>query len=169
MTVNILYSSFKAAEIHRQRLESAMTRLKPYFPISAQKIAELITDELAMFELYTSRFCKLQDLMGSQLLTLVLEAAKEPVEQMSMIDKINKLEKLRAIENAETWKKLRDIRNHLSHEYPDDPEITAVYLNEAYAMGTTLIDCLKRLEMFARGIDSTFALRGSLNTGESLS
>jgi hypothetical protein len=140
--------AFKIARIHAQRIESAMQKLAPYFPISAEKAGQLTTDELALCELYTGRFGKLQDLMGTQLFDLVLDLAGELKSTMTMIDKINKLEQLEVLESVEVWKNLRAIRNHLSHEYPDDPDATAKHLNQVYAMGSVLLQYFQKLEGF---------------------
>ncbi len=39
---------------------------------------------------------------------------------------------------------MRDSRNHLSHEYPDNPELTAINLNVAYGLSTKLINNLNK-------------------------
>jgi plasmid maintenance system killer protein len=148
MKSNVLISNIKTAEIHVKRLEYAMKKLASYFPISAEKIMALTDEELETFELYTSRFSKLQDLMGSQLFTLVLTLAGEPADEMTMIDKVHKLEKLKVINSADDWQLMRQIRNHLSHEYPDNPGMTAKYLNQAYTMGFILIKYFKNLVNF---------------------
>jgi hypothetical protein len=145
---DVLQSHLNIANIHVKRLEFAIKKLASYFPIKAEKISQLTDDELAFFELYTSRFGKLQDLMGSQLFTLVLSVVGESVDDMTMIDKVYKLEKLKLIDSADEWQLMRQIRNHLSHEYPDNPSATAKYLNEAYKKGPLLIQYFKKLAAF---------------------
>lgn len=66
------------------------------------------------------------------------------------IDKLNKLEKLQIIESAEVWKKMRNIRNILSHEYPDRPEISAEIFNRAFSYGPMLLDCLEKIKVFLK-------------------
>lgn len=103
-----------------------------------------------LFELYASRFSKLQDFLGSNLFTAVLENAGEQTETLTFIDKLNKLEKLRIIESANEWKKMRNIRNILSHEYPDRPEITADIFNTAFSYGPMLLNCLNQIKIFLK-------------------
>lgn len=55
------------------------------------------------------------------------------------LDKINKLERLGIIENVELWKEMRDARNHIAHEYPDHPELTALYLNKVFDLAPKLL------------------------------
>ncbi|QFY90670.1 hypothetical protein D5125_15010 [Magnetovirga frankeli] len=40
-----------------------------------------------------------------------------------MLDMLNRLEKLHIIQDVETWDKLREIRNDITHEYPQDIEV----------------------------------------------
>lgn len=143
-----LQSVIDVAEIHAKRLKYAMKKLSSYFPISPEVILNLSEDEIPLFELYTSRFSKLQDLMGNALFPKLLESVGEPVDEMTFIDRLNRLEKLGILDSAENWMTLRQIRNHLSHEYPDQPEITAEYLNDAFDFGKILLRCLEKSVQF---------------------
>jgi asparagine synthetase B (glutamine-hydrolysing) len=55
-----------------------------------------------------------------------------PDETMSFRDILSKLEKLEIIESSEEWSEVREIRNDISHEYPDDHEKMADALNKSY-------------------------------------
>ncbi len=140
-----LDEAIKIAQLHADRMKQAATRLEEYFPISTEKLENFSFDELAMLELYTSRFAKLQDQLGQKVFTLFLEFLGELQNGMSFIDKLNKLEKLQIIESADQWQNLRWVRNHISHEYPDDPKIMIHYLNDAYNIRFILLDCLDRI------------------------
>lgn len=109
------------ADLHANRILIAIDHIKTKIPVTPE--------ELSFFELYASRFSKLQDFMGSNLFTALLENAGEQTETLTFIDKLNKLEKLEIIKSSDEWKKMRNIRNILSHEYPDRPEITAEIFN----------------------------------------
>ncbi len=110
--------------------------------MTAEKINHLTPEELLFFELYASRFSKLQDFLGSNLFTALLENVGEPTETLTFIDKLNKLEKLQIIESADEWKKMRNIRNILSNEYPDRPEITAeIFYFSLFEILIKLIEC----------------------------
>lgn len=146
----ILNSSIEIANTHAKRLSYAINKLKPNFPVSAEKIDTLTDQEIETFELFTSRFAKLQDFMGNKLFNLILDKSGEFQESMTLIDKINKLEKLKLIESASDWQILRQVCNHLAHEYPDHPELTAKYLNEAYDLSEKLLNTLAMLVKFAQ-------------------
>ncbi len=141
----VLVSNIEIAQIHAKRLSYAMEKLKPYFPMTAKKVSALTDEELLFFELFTSRFAKLQDLMGTKLFDFVLRKAGANPDTMMFIDKLNRLEKIGAIESADEWRDLRDIRNHLSHEYPKKPKLTAKHLNVAYNQSTKLFKTLDTL------------------------
>lgn len=49
-------------------------------PVTAKTMNVLSPEELSFFELYASRFSKLQDFMGSNLFTALLENAGEQTE-----------------------------------------------------------------------------------------
>jgi len=69
-------------------------------------------------------YIKIQDKIGGKLFRLVLQHWREDEsDTMSMLDVLNRLEKLRIIENVEAWDKLREIRNAITHEYPEDIQI----------------------------------------------
>ena len=66
-------------------------------------------------------YIKIQDKIGSKLFRLVLQHWREDdSEAMTMLDMLNRLEKLRIIDCVEAWDKLREIRNAITHEYPED-------------------------------------------------
>jgi hypothetical protein len=106
----------------------------------------------------SSRFSKLQDLIGVKLFSMIIELYGEQATPMpTIIDKINQLEKIGVDISYKTWAKLREIRNHLSHEYPDNPEISVLNLNEFYefvpkllktyeSLRSKSLDILKNLE-----------------------
>lgn len=138
------------ADLHASRILIAIDHIKGKIPVTAEKINHLTHQELSFFELYASRFSKLQDFMGSNLFTAVLENTGEETETLTFIDKLNKLEKLQIIKNANEWKKMRNIRNILSHEYPDRPEITADIFNTAFACGPMLLETLEQVKIFLK-------------------
>ena len=51
---------------------------------------------------------------------MILQGIGEYEQNMPFIDRLNRLEKLSIIDDAEKWLNLREIRNLVSHEYPDN-------------------------------------------------
>jgi uncharacterized protein with HEPN domain len=145
MNETVVHSLLDTAAIHEKRLLYALNHLAPILPITAETIRNLSDQEILIIELLISRFSKLQDFMGSKLINLALENMGEFSNELTMIDKINKLEKFHLIKDAILWKEMRELRNHLSHEYPNNPELLAKYLNQAYRLSFELIECLNNI------------------------
>lgn len=68
-------------------------------------------------------YIKTQDKIGSKLFRLLLQHWREDQDSLTMLDMLNRLEKLRIIKDIESWDKLREIRNSITHEYPEDMEV----------------------------------------------
>ena len=66
-----LQEALKIADIHAERLQMAAEEID--FPLSVKKLENLSLHDLGIFELYTSRFAKLQDHMGSNIFPLLLK------------------------------------------------------------------------------------------------
>lgn len=149
-----LSALMEIADLHAKRLKYAIVNLQPFVPLSASRFSNLTDAEIPLFELFSSRFSKLQDLMGSKLFGLILDFSKEPGRFDTFLDKLHALEKLGCIDNANQWLLLREIRNHLSHEYPDNPEITANYFNKAFEMVGVLLAYLEKMKVFIQKIEA---------------
>jgi len=137
---------FKIANIHADRIKLALQHIGNLFPITASVVANMGENDLVWIELFVVRFGKLQDLIGAKLINIFLEEQQESNEQLTILDKINILEKLGIIESSELWKEMRAIRNHVAHEYPDAPELTAKYLNQLFNLTPQLLDILDKLK-----------------------
>lgn len=115
----ILLADFiKIANIHAERLEGALVVITQLMPLSIENLAQLPLDKIAFLDMLTMRFGKLQDVIGAKIFSLILEALGE--DAPALIDKLNKLEKLGYIQNVNWWMDLREIRNQVMHDYPDD-------------------------------------------------
>ena len=75
------------------------------------------------------------------------ELKAEITSNMTMIDKINRLERLSIIKDSASWLKMREIRNHLVHDYPDHPEITVIYINQVFELSSELLDMLNNIKI----------------------
>ena len=93
-------------------------------------------------------YIKIQDKIGSKLFRAVLSHWREyDSDSMTMLDILNRLEKLRIIDAVETWDKLRELRNSITHEYPDDTDIRIANIRlalEAYLELKAIIDNIER-------------------------
>ena len=144
----LLESLFKVAKIHADRLSTSRQHLQPKMPLSSRDVEAFTFDEMLLWEMFVNRFSKLQDLMGAKIFKAVIDYAGESTDSMTLIDRLHALEKLGLIDNVMAWKDMREMRNHLAHEYPDAPETVANYLNKAFDMASVLIETLNKLEEF---------------------
>ncbi len=127
-------SIISVANIHEERINSALDRIADKFPLDADKVNSLKIEDLFAIEMLTSRFSKLQDYIGNTLFDVFFEIEGENTQTWTMIDKLNKLEKLGLIDDAHIWRDIRKSRNFLTHEYPNEPEIIAISLNKIYSL-----------------------------------
>jgi hypothetical protein len=135
-----LNEMIKIADIHVKRIELAKNHINNLFPIDATKIKNLKEYDFAWLELLINRFGKLQDFIGAKIIDLFLLINEENISNLTVLDKINKLEKLGIIKDCEIWKDMRKARNHIAHEYPDNPELTARHLNKIFKLVPELIE-----------------------------
>jgi hypothetical protein len=66
------------------------------------------------------RYIKLQDFMGNRLFPKILAQVGNYEDSMSLLDILDKLEKLEIIPSSNRWINYREIRNNLTHEYPNN-------------------------------------------------
>lgn len=148
---DILKSVLSICDIHVERIESAFNQVKDIFPITQEILIKNDNDILLNIEMLSSQFSKLQDLMGAKLFSMIIDVSGESshIPMPTMIDKINQLEKMGMDINYPIWAKLREIRNHLSHEYPDNPDIMVFNLNEFYEFIPKLLKIYENLKSFS--------------------
>jgi hypothetical protein len=143
--MNKFQEIMKIADIHVARIQSAIHNIGHLFPINATKLKALTENELVWIDLLIHRFGKLQDLIGAKLINIFLEAQIEDINGLTMLDKVNKLERLNIIENTQLWKNMREVRNHIAHEYPDHPEIMVRYINQIFELTPKLLEILHNI------------------------
>ena len=107
-------------EILKENLEAlskSLERLLESYSI-CRKIGikdEFIAHELREFESLTSRFARTIDLFINKGLRSLYKIELE--DSGTIIDLLNKAEKRQIIESAEDWKKIKELRNSISHDY----------------------------------------------------
>ena len=140
----IINELFKIADIHVARINFALRKLDQKLPLQEIEINE---NDIPLFELLISRFAKLQDFIGRKIIDQFLFSKAEPYENLTMIDKLHLLEKFVILESIDEWQIMREVRNHLTHEYPDHPELTVKYLNQLYELTPKLILIYERIKL----------------------
>jgi len=131
---------------HQQRMQFALCRIEPKLPLTRQSYLALDDEDISHIDQFLFRFSKLQDALGQRFFKAILELLEEDVEGIPFIDILNKLEKLNLIESATQWQELREIRNAVSHEYEDSPELMAQVLNTVFSARVELFQVYDRLK-----------------------
>ena len=129
---------------HADVLTSAMADLPPRFAVEHVRAPDpglvRTTDQFVL------RFIKLQDTLGEHVLrTFTGDVLGEPVSDLPLIDVLNRLERYGFLE-LRRWARWSALRNSLTHEYPEHPEIRAALLNEALDATPGLVDLLDRIQ-----------------------
>jgi len=129
------------ADRHRQHMSEARTEL--HLPIL--KYDELSKMEKFALNTFIFRFSKLQDLMGRKIFRACLEFFQIPTEDMGFADILKTLEKENILD-IDTWSLLRELRNDIAHEYPEEMDETIEKINLFIRRSDDLLRILERLE-----------------------
>jgi hypothetical protein len=149
-----LQDVWRQAMRHRHHMRHALASIAPRRPLSAATLADLDDDAVQDIDQFVLRFGKLQDVLGTRLFPALLDVLQEPYEDRPMLDKLNRLEKLGLLESTEAWEKLRALRNHFAHEYPDEPALRAAYLNQGFDAAASIETILQRIgQRFGLGLE----------------
>jgi len=152
MNINRPYERYqqalKESELHINHLNHALSSTQTIFPMTIKKVQELSLDEVGAIDQLVFRFIRLQDCIGQKLFHSGLSLLGEPVEQMTMLDKLHRLEKIRVIENSDQWLFLRELRNNFTHDYPEEEAYKADALNELRKASFYLIEVYKNFSAY---------------------
>ena len=131
---------------HKLRIEKSYNKVKNIFPLSAPQYEKLNDDEIQAIDQYLFRFAKLQDTLGDKLFKLIVSEYVDNTDGLTFLDILNHLEKFGILEDANIWKKLRTIRNDISHQYDDEPQEMAEALNNIFAYKNELLNIFDKIE-----------------------
>jgi len=127
-----LDSSLQKCSIHLNRLHYASSQVYKLFPMTSATYLTFSEATIGNIDQLIFRFTKLQDELGNNTFRLLLEYLQEDIADKPFRDILNILERLNIIESAETWISLRELRNDLTHEYPELIDDTINKLNHLY-------------------------------------
>ena len=137
-----LDSSLQKCSIHLNRLHYASSQVDMLFPLSSETFIVFSEATIGNIDQLIFRFTKLQDELGNNTFRLLLEYLQEDIADKPFRDILNILERLNIIESAETWSSLRELRNDLTHEYPELIDETIEKLNHLFLQLPLLEDIL---------------------------
>lgn len=75
-------------------------------------------EKRAILDAYLKRFASVQDFLGSKIFSLLLDVAG--INNTKMSEVLSNIEKEEIIDSLENWIELREVRNELEHDYPEE-------------------------------------------------
>ncbi|CAO5679869.1 MAG: hypothetical protein HEEMFOPI_01354 [Holosporales bacterium] len=142
---DILKQTIEECQLHLERMQQAAQHIRCLYPFCEEKFPLKKYEDLTSLDMFTSRLSKLQDTMREDLFPEFLKFLGEDVFVLSMIDRLNKLEKYGVLKSVTQWKNLRDLKNNLSHEYPNSYESLVKTLNQVFEKCHILEQTLKKI------------------------
>jgi hypothetical protein len=126
-----LQAALAECALHARVLAEARARLPSRFDADD---ACHVNDELRRTLDQTAyRFMKLQDSLGEKVLPGLLAETLDPLPpEAPFAQRLQRLERLGALPSVETWRLLREVRNGLAHDYPDQPALQAAAWNRLH-------------------------------------
>ncbi len=117
---------------HIEKLERGHKLLGDFFPLSDNSLKKCSPEQIEHIDQFIYRFTKLQDSMGTRLLPslhAVMEGNSSPIP---FLDVLARLAKLGVVTSEEDWQFFRNLRNNLTHDYPESVAQTALTLNTLF-------------------------------------
>ena len=118
----ILKKRFKKLERHYSALKDYKQLIdnirlqKDIFQEDVFKTLEV--QEKAILDAYLKRFSSIQDFLGAKIFSSLLEISGISYGKMSEV--LYRVEKEEIIDSLDNWIELREIRNELEHDYPEN-------------------------------------------------
>lgn len=75
-------------------------------------------EKRAILDAYLKRFASIQDFLGAKIFSPLLEIAG--INNTKMSEVLSNIEKENIIDSLENWIELREVRNELEHDYPEE-------------------------------------------------
>jgi hypothetical protein len=155
-TYDKLKKSIAVCNRHKNYLTFALEQTADLFPVTPEKYNNLTQNQVSFLDQMIYRFSKLQDMIGHRVFQALLESLGEDIESMAFKDMLLRLEKLRILPSANEWMELREIRNLVSHEYPEDMDKLITGLNLLQLQAWRLMEIFSGLLNY---LDGSFSSR----------
>lgn len=115
-------------ELHKSRAKCALLEIRAWGEFDSEVFENF--EKIKTIDTFIYRFIKLQDMMGDKLFKIFLDEIGEYKDSMSLLDVLDKLEKFDIVDDAYSWMEYRNLRNKLTHEYPNNEQdiIDGIYI-----------------------------------------
>jgi len=88
--------------------------------LTVEKFNFIPPKDRAIFDAYIKRFASIQDFLGAKIFPLLVEISG--IGSVKMSEVLYHMEREEVIDSIDNWIELREIRNELEHDYPDELE-----------------------------------------------
>lgn len=129
--------SNKHIELIRESLEELQTPIIDYDTLP--KIQKFALNALIF------RFSKLQDLIGAKIFRNYLDFSGYNVYQITFFDILKEIEK-EGIVDIDSWDMLRELRNKIAHDYPQELDEMLESINLFIEKSSELVTIAQKLE-----------------------
>jgi len=146
LIVKRLANYFNEAKKHIAKIEGAKELLEKKMPLNMESFSKLSERELDKLDVLVFRFSKLQDLLGQKIFRYILEYSGFDTN-ISFVKILSELEREGLLE-VDRWRALRDVRNAIAHEYPNEEDSLIDELNFIYQEVSYLVELTKRFEEY---------------------
>ncbi len=138
-----LVSYFIEAQKHIALITESLEVLEPNIPIKEYETL----NQLERFALNALifRFSKLQDLIGVKIFRAYLDFSGFETAEKSFFDILREIEK-EGIIDIDSWSELRELRNKIAHEYPEEIDEMVESINLFIEKSGELVVISNRLE-----------------------
>ncbi len=96
-------------------IDTLLTKKDIYNPLVFNALKP---QEKAVLDAYLKRFTSIQDFLGAKIFPLLLEVSGIGSSKMSEV--LYNIEKEEIIDSLENWIEIREVRNELEYDYPDE-------------------------------------------------
>lgn len=144
-----MYQLIMENDKHLNMLEWALKQVheRGTFPLNEEKLQQMNNEDIALIDVITFRFSKLQD-TSAKLLRLIFSYLEENTDEATFIDILNKAEKKGIIPSSYKWREIRSLRNMITHDYVSNYSLLASELNEFVGACRELMNTYQSIKNF---------------------
>ena len=110
-----LKKNYMALKDYKTLIENLSNNMDIY---DLKNFESLKPEQKAILDAYLKRFSSMQDFMGSKIFSLLLDVAGISYTKMSEV--LYFIEREGIIDSLDEWVELREVRNELEHDYPEE-------------------------------------------------
>ena len=110
-----LEKHYVAIKEYKSLIDDLLEQTNIYDPFTFNTLKP---EKRAILDAYLKRFASIQDFLGAKIFSLLLDVAG--INNTKMSEVLSNIEKENIIDSLENWIELREVRNELEHDYPDE-------------------------------------------------